>query len=48
MIGIICAMQLEADGIIALSENVKETQIGGMKFYTAALHGREFVLVVCG
>ena len=48
MIGIFCAMQLEADGIIALSENVKETQIGGMKFYTAALHGREFVLVVCG
>ena len=48
MIGIICAMQLEADGIVALSENVKEEIIGGMKFYTAALHGREFVVVVCG
>ena len=33
MIGIICAMQLEADGIVALSENVKEEIIGGMKFY---------------
>ena len=48
MIGIICAMQLEADGIVALSENVKEEIIGGMKFYTAALHGREAVIVVCG
>ena len=48
MMGIICAMQLEADGIVALSENVKTEEIGGMTFYTAVLRGREAVIVVCG
>ena len=32
MIGIICAMQIEADGIIAISENVKSETYAGMKF----------------
>jgi len=48
MVGIICAMQLEADGIVALSKDVKEKIIGGMTFYTASLRGKEVVIVVCG
>lgn len=48
MIGIICAMQIEADGIIAISENIKTETYAGMKFTSATLHGKEIVIVVCG
>lgn len=48
MIGIICAMQIEADGIIALSENAKTESIASMNFTACTLHGRNIVIVVCG
>ena len=48
MVGIICAMQVEADGIVALADNINTEQIGGMTFYTGILHSRDWVLVVCG
>lgn len=48
MIGIICAMQIEADGIIALCENVKTTTHAKMKFTLGTLHGRDVCIVVCG
>lgn len=48
MIGIICAMQIEADGIIALSENAKTENIASMNFTTCTLEGRDIVVVVCG
>lgn len=48
MIGIICAMQIEADGIIALSQNVKTENYAGMTFTKGALHGRDIVIAVCG
>lgn len=48
MIGIICAMQLEADGIVALAENVTEEKIYGMTFCKGTMHGKELVVVVCG
>lgn len=48
MIGIICAMQIEADGIIAISENVKSETYAGMKFTSGTLHGKDIVIVVCG
>lgn len=48
MIGIICAMQIEADGIIALCENVKTRTHAKMKFTLGTLHGREVCIVVCG
>ena len=48
MIGIICAMQIEADGIIALCENVKTTTHAKMKFTLATLHGKDICIVVCG
>lgn len=48
MIGIICAMQIEADGIIALCENVKTKTHAKMKFTLGTLHGRDVCIVVCG
>ena len=48
MIGIICAMQIEADGIIALCENVKTANHAKMKFTLGTLHGRDVCVVVCG
>lgn len=48
MIGIICAMQIEADGIIALCENVKTTTHAKMKFALGTLHGKDVCIVVCG
>lgn len=48
MIGIICAMQIEADGIIALCENVKTTTHAKMKFTLGTLHGKDICIVVCG
>lgn len=48
MIGIICAMQVEADGIIALCENMESTEIAGMKFTKGTMFGKDIVTVVCG
>ena len=48
MIGIICAMQVEADGIIALAENTSSEVINGMSFISGTLNGRDIVVVVCG
>lgn len=48
MIGIICAMQIEADGIIALCENVKTRTHAKMKFTLGTLHGKDVCVVVCG
>ena len=48
MTGIICAMQIEADGIIALSQNTQTEEIAGMKFTTGTLNGRDIAVVVCG
>lgn len=48
MTGIICAMQLEADGILALCENTKTETIYGMNFTTGTLRGKELTVVVCG
>ncbi len=48
MIGIICAMQIEADGIIALTKNTETKTYAGMKFTTGTLNGKEIVTVICG
>ena len=48
MIGIICAKQIEADGIIALMENKKQREIAKMTFTSGTLNGKELVVVVCG
>lgn len=41
-------MQIEADGIIALCENVKTATHAKMKFTLGTLHGRDVCIVVCG
>lgn len=41
-------MQIEADGIIALSENISTHQIAGMCFTKGTLFGKDIVIVVCG
>lgn len=48
MIGIICAMQIEADGILALCENVKTEKIYNLSYNIAQLCGKDVVVVVCG
>lgn len=48
MIGIICAMQLEADGIIALCKNIQTNEKYGMTFTRGTLNGKDIVVVVCG
>ena len=48
MIGIICAMQIEADGVLALCENKNTAEKYGMTFTTGTLNGKELVVVVCG
>lgn len=48
MIGIICAMQLEADGILAISKPLGSEKCNGMTFNKASLNGTELVIVVCG
>ena len=48
MTGIICAMQIEANGIIALSQNTQTEEIAGMKFTTGTLNGKDIAVVVCG
>ena len=48
MIGIVGAMQLEMDGLLARLENRQDTQIGMDVFSTGTLFGQEAVLAVCG
>ena len=48
MIGIICAMQVEADGILALCENKQTNEKYGMTFTRGTLGGKDVVAVVCG
>ena len=48
MIAVICAMTLEAEGLKAKLENVKEVVILNKTFYTGTIKNKEIVLVVCG
>ncbi len=48
MIGIICAMQIEADGIIKLCSNIVNERFAKMDFTLGTLYGKEVAVVVCG
>lgn len=48
MVGIICAMEVEAEGLIALCSDIKTEEIYGMKFASGKMHGKDVVIVVCG
>ena len=48
MIGIICAMKIEADAIRASLSDTKTESVSGVEFTTGTLHGKEIVIAVCG
>ncbi len=48
MTGIICAMTIEAEGIISEMENTEITVISGIEFTKGTLYGRDVVVAVCG
>ena len=48
MIGIICAMTVEAEGLVALCDDTKTEKIYGMSFTTGRMYGKDVVIVVCG
>ncbi len=48
MIGLIGAMSLEVEGLIARMENVRCETLAGMRFTCGQLFGHEAVLAVCG
>lgn len=48
MTGIICAMNLEVEGIITLMKNVQEVSCDGVTFYKGNLGECEVVAVECG
>ena len=48
MIGIICAMKIEADAIRDTIENSETETVSGIEFVRGTLHGKEVVLAVCG
>lgn len=48
MIGIICALKVELEGIIEKMENVKTTQKAKMTFYSGKIFDKDIVAVECG
>jgi len=48
MIGIIGAMTVEIEGLVAAMENKRKKTVGGMVFYRGILHGKDVVIVKCG
>ena len=48
MIGIICAMKIEAEAIRASLSDVKTETVSGVEFTSGTLYGKEIVLAVCG
>lgn len=48
MIGIICALSIEVEGIAALLENKKEEIYAKMKYTSGTINGKEVVMTECG
>lgn len=48
MIGIICALKMEVDGLKELMEDVKITEKAGMTFFSGAIFDKEVVLLESG
>ena len=48
MTGIICAMTIEAENIIAEMENVKKETVSGIEYTIGTLYGKDLVVAVCG
>ena len=48
IIGIIGAMDIEVNGIVASMSDVSEKIISGIKFYSGKLYGKDIVVAKCG
>ncbi len=48
MVGIICAMNLEVEGVIALMEDAKPVSCDGVTFYEGKIGNTQVVAVECG
>lgn len=48
MIGIICAMKIEAEAIRASLSDIKVETVSGVEFTSGTLYGKKIVLAVCG
>lgn len=48
MVGIICALQIEAEGIIKKLTDVSSQKISGIQFSRGRLYGTDVVVCVCG
>ena len=48
MTGIICAMTIEAEGIISEMENKEVTVISGIEYTVGKLYNKDIVVAVCG
>lgn len=48
MIGIICVLKIEVDGLKALMENPEVTQKAGLEFINGKIYGKDVALLECG
>ncbi len=48
MIGIICAMKIEADAIRASLSDTRTETVSGVEFTCGSLHGKDIVIAICG
>ena len=48
MIGIICALKIEVDGLKALMENAEATKKAGLEFISGKIFDKDVVLLECG
>lgn len=48
MLGIICAMAIEVEGILGLMENKEEFEKAGATFTKGTIHGKDVVVTECG
>lgn len=48
MLGIICAMAIEVEGVLNLMENKEEIKKAGAIFTKGTLHGKDMVVTECG
>lgn len=48
MIGIICALKIEVDGLKALMEKPEVTQKAGLEFISGKIYGKDVALLECG
>jgi len=48
MLGVICAMEVELSGLVALMENKEKVNIIGYEFIKGEIFGKKLVVALCG